>query len=480
MEDINKIREEGRKTTSERIYESLMDGDKSDELEKSSIQPQKHGSGKHIAMIDVNRGGKTFKRKQLVGFSDEDRFYKQGKTTKTTTTSKTGNRVKPEPNDKGSTGNIDEKRLMAVAKNAKNHEMQKKANQALKAKGKKVREAQWYDGIQAQYGLKTMPVGIPKSKVEFANRADVHSGWFMRWKDPKTGADKYSYTREYDNMRAMVKFDRVGRLPDTFLGDLSEKSEALMTEKDGKKQQEGAVLYIMAKTGLRVGDIRHKDKTGNEGLTTLSAKSISVKGDTITLDFIGKSTHRNIAVIRDKKLATYLNKQLEGKNPDDLAFPDTSRASVLSTYKNDFGHKDSTVKDVRTVVACAEAIDALYGNTPPPPLPEDNKKARKLINDRLKACFETVSAKLNNSPKMAESSYVNPVIINHWMDKIGGVSIMKAKTDGLELPSIKEIASSMKAKMPDHPDTYIDDAEDETDVMYAMPAWMTDLFEEFD
>lgn len=461
MEELDKI----RKAEQDRLSNKI-----SDMFDKAQPQPQggKYGVGKKTVMVDVTRGGKTFKRRQQVGFTDESRFLGTG-----------GKKTKQEDKEGRSTGlgGISTSQLKNIANNADTINARKIANAELKKRGEKVREIQWYDEDHMKYNLKPLPVGVDKKNVEYNTLDDIHSGWYMRWKDPKTGVDKYSYTAEHSRRKALAKFDRVSSLPDTFLTDLSEKAGKLMESK--KNQQEGMVLYIMSKTGLRIGDERHLNKTGNEGLTTLSVGSVKVKGDTVTLDFIGKSTHRNVSTIQDARLAKAIKKQMAGKKQGDRLFPDASRASTIKIFKDDFGYKDWTVKDVRTFVAGTEAIQALYGSTPPPPLPENNKEARKLIANRLKSAFETVSNKLNNSPKMAESSYVNPIIIEHWMDKIGGNKIVKAGDADTGIPTISEIAKDITIIPPINPEAYIDDEpEDDDDITYNMPSWMSNLLSE--
>ncbi len=452
IDDINNIRRAG---LSNKILE-MFSGD----LDKEPIQ-----KAKRIEEVTVHKNNKTFKRKQLVGSSKEESVKESTKDKPSLASSK----VKETDVDK----------LKKYVKYGTDEKMVAMAREELKKRGVKIREPQWYDEINQKYQIKTLPINVDKSKVTFANNDDPHSSWIMKWKDPKTGADKYSYSKEHDMRKSKVKFTRAVSLPDNFLSDVSDKASELMKDKDAKKQQAGMVLFIMSNTGLRVGDVKHLDKTGNEGVTTLSAKSVSVSGNTVNFDFIGKSTHRNVSSITDKQLATKMSLILKDKKPADMVFPDVSRTSVMDTFRDDFGYKHNVLKDIRTMVACTTAVNSLYGKNPPPPLPEDAKKARKLIADRLKDCFETVSNKLNNSPTMAKNSYINPIILNDWLVKVGGDDIIKAVHEAISIPTLKEISKRTTEYKLDkelsEDDYYDDDADDET---YYMPEWMQKLFNE--
>ncbi len=427
-------------------------------------QKSKYGEGKKVVPVTVVRGGKTFKRRQLVGFSGDDRFLSKDEVKET----KQVVDVKSK--------SVKDLQKMLLSQSPTEAEL---ALKELKLRAKNA--PKWYSPHHSKYNIKPLPVGIKQADVEINTLQDVHSGWYMKWKDQKTGADKYAYTSEYYKRQSIVKFSRVAKLPDTFLSDLSSKAVDYIASGDRGKIDSGIALYIMAKTGLRVGNESHKDKTGNEGLTTLSNKSVTVSGDTVTLSFIGKSNHRNLSVIRDKFLADVITSQKTDKNDDDPLFPDTDYQKVVGVFKKDFGYDGFTVKDVRTFVACSEAIHSLYSSTPPPPLPENNKEARKLIATRLKYCFETVSRKLNNTPKMAESSYVNPIIVDDWMKKIGGDLIMKAVIDANSVPTISQIWDRSGLSEPVNPDLYLnDDDEDGEDVLYGLPNWMNELLSEFE
>lgn len=66
------------------------------------------------------------------------------------------------------------------------------------------------------------------------------------------------------------------------------------------------------------------------------------------------------------------------------------------------------------------AKDILEKNEmPPPPVPEKDTEIKKLVKKKLKNVFEQVSMKLNNTPAMAKSSYVDPHIIQNWLKNLG-------------------------------------------------------------
>jgi DNA topoisomerase-1 len=353
----------------------------------------------------------------------------------------------------------------------------KKGKQSEK-KIKKEREPQWYDEAHAKHKISPLPVGVNPKDVEVYSGKDTDSHWVMRWKSPKTGKTVNAYSQAFHEKNAKMKWDRTKKLGGSkFIKDVLGKADTLMGNKDEKKAEAGAALKIIGHTGLRVGDESSYKLTGNEGVTTLTKKSISVSGDKVTLNFIGKSYKENYNVIKDKKLAEYLTKKMEGLGDNDRVFS-VNRGEVMKSFRDDMGYKQAKVKDIRTVVAGEIASKILLTNDPPPPLPKNKTQAKKLVKSVLKDCFDKVSKQLNNTPSMAQKSYVNPEIIDLWTSKVGGADLFKSMDyieDNKEgylnklMGDVSMSESSLKGS-----EDYMTD-EDEDDESYPLPDWWNDV-----
>ncbi len=97
-------------------------------VEKSSTS--KYGQGKHVEKVSVTRGGKTFERKQTVGFTGDERF---------------AGKLKEEPKTSKKTisefaSSADTKTLKEFVTVGADLDMKKIAIEELKKRGVKVRE----------------------------------------------------------------------------------------------------------------------------------------------------------------------------------------------------------------------------------------------------------------------------------------------------------------------------------------------------
>lgn len=242
---------------------------------------------------------------------------------------------------------------------------------------------------------------------------------------------KIAYTRNYMKRSQIKKYKKISKISEKDIGSLDEKTLKYMSNKDSVVADAACVLRIILKTGLRIGSL-DDNETGNVGVRTLSAKNISIKGNTIRLQFIGKSYQENIAEFEDKDIADYLSKKLTNKKPEDKVF-DCSYSLVGKLMKK-VNPKKVNPKDLRTYKA-TEYAQMLLNKTLNEPLPENPKEIKKTVKDRLKNVFEQTAAMLNNSAAMAKNSYIKPSIITDYLSKLG----LEPKTVGYKHLTLESV-----------------------------------------
>jgi DNA topoisomerase-1 len=154
-------------------------------------------------------------------------------------------------------------------------------------------------------------------------------------------------------------------------------------------------------------------------VTTLSPDNIKVKGDTVELEFVGKSYKNNTASINDKELASYLGQMKDMKKGENFVFDKVNDSTVRRFFHENIS-PDWKVKDLRTWVATDMGRKVLeQDSTPPPPLPKNPKEAQKLIQNKLTNLYKVVSRRLNNTTAMAKEAYIHPKVTEEWLKKIG-------------------------------------------------------------
>ena len=290
----------------------------------------------------------------------------------------------------------------------------------VKPKGKKpVGPPPWWKPY-VKYGLTKYPINIPREAVTIDLSGDIDTHAVMTWIDPKSGKKVHSYTKPFMAHNAAKKWSRTSKLSSEKVEEFKTITARILTGRaDEKVKQAAAVISIIAQTGLRPGSQGGFEQTGNRGVLTLGPTNISIKGNKITLSFVGKSYKENMAEITDGPLANYLQGRIQEKKGENFLF-DISNAAVDSFYKNTLKMSKFKIKDLRTHMAGQLAIETLETDVlPPPPIPEKPSEIKKVIKNKLKHVFDIVSKKLNNTPAMAKNSYINPRIISNWLDNLG-------------------------------------------------------------
>jgi len=278
-------------------------------------------------------------------------------------------------------------------------------------------EEPWWKEF-TKYQLNAYPVNIPKEDVQIDLSGDIDTHPVMTWRSPKTGKKVYAYTKARMDAQSDKKYERIGNLTDKEVRRIKARAhdDIISETTSDKTKQLAAIICIIAETGLRPGSRKGFLETENRGVVTLSPENIEIDGPKIMLNFMGKSYKENTAKINDGVLANYIATRIE-EDEDGFVF-DVKKNMLDRYYKKQLGMADFKIKDLRTYIAGKIAKMFLRRNKVDVSNAEP-KEIKKIVKSTLKKTFEHVSMKLNNSPAMARGSYVNPVIINEWLDSIG-------------------------------------------------------------
>jgi DNA topoisomerase-1 len=212
------------------------------------------------------------------------------------------------------------------------------------------------------------------------------------------GRIKRFYTPESEALRQKQKFERIRVLS----GKLSDLDRTLREE--AGVDDRAAVAMLVRATGMRPGS---ESKTGGAkqafGATTLQAQHVTIDGDLVSFDFIGKNGKTIQFETHNRVLAAALEPHLEGKSGSDQVFQNVNEKNVNAYLKGVLGDEFKT-KDLRTVLATATArarVDEID--------PEDIHDLKPAERKRLRTeiCTE-ISERLGNTPAEVQKSYVDP------------------------------------------------------------------------
>lgn len=221
-----------------------------------------------------------------------------------------------------------------------------------------------------------------------------HARW-TAWRD----ADKYSRVIGFSKVLPRIR-RRVAR-------DLREPglSHAKVV---------AAIVRLMERTLIRVGNERYAKENRSFGLTTLRDRHVKVRGSTLRLRFRGKSGKPVEAEVTDRRVARIVKQlqELPGQELFSYVGDDGVVRNVSSQDVNDYLREttgaDYTAKDFRTwagTMLAAASLRALQGF-------ESEAEARRNV---IRA-IDRVARRLGNTRAVARRSYVHPAVLDSYLD----------------------------------------------------------------
>lgn len=171
-----------------------------------------------------------------------------------------------------------------------------------------------------------------------------------------------------------------------------------------------AVISLMERTNMRVGNSSYERLYGSFGLTTLKDKHIDVKGNAIRFSFKGKKGVHQDITLRNAKLARIVQrcKEIPGKELFQYYDEDGKRQTIdsgmVNNYIREVGREDFTAKDFRTWGGTVNAFLAFrelgWGET-------QTEQKKKVVE-----ALDKVAAYLGNTRAVCKKYYVHPLIIS--------------------------------------------------------------------
>jgi DNA topoisomerase-1 len=183
-----------------------------------------------------------------------------------------------------------------------------------------------------------------------------------------------------------------------------------------------AVVRLLDRSLIRVGNDEYVRENGSFGLTTLRERHVEIRVDTIRFRFRGKSGAHHAVDVADARVARLLRKclALPGaalfRYVDEAGEPRTVDSDMVNDYLRRITGEDFTAKDFRTWHGTVYAAAALAAGG-------DVPAAQSARRRRISAAIKEVAAELGNTPAVARASYVDPRLLDRYEE---GVTIRPA------------------------------------------------------
>jgi DNA topoisomerase I len=183
-----------------------------------------------------------------------------------------------------------------------------------------------------------------------------------------------------------------------------------------------AVVRLLEKTFIRVGNDEYARDNRSFGLTTMRDGHVKVSGSTVRFFFRGKSGVEHELKLDDRRLARIVKqcRDLPGQELFQYRDPRGAVMDVGSTdvnaYLKDVTGEDFTSKDFRTWAGTVLAAELLRECEP-----VDSETGAK---KNIVSAIEQVARQLGNTRAVCRKSYVHPAVIDAYLDG----SMMKTRT----------------------------------------------------
>lgn len=224
------------------------------------------------------------------------------------------------------------------------------------------------------------------------------------------GRTQYIYHERWHAASAATKFDRMHLMAQLLPRIRRRVRKDLSTKELSKNRVVAAVVRLLDKAHLRVGNPQYAEVHGSRGATTLIEKHVDLHDATISLDFPGKSGQRRKIEFADKKVAKVISdcEDIDGQFLFSYATEGGHEQSVDSTAVNEYlreiADESITAKDFRTWSGSVIALSALTENKAAELTKTQRKKA-------LGAAISETAQALGNTNAVCRDSYIHPALL---------------------------------------------------------------------
>jgi DNA topoisomerase-1 len=236
------------------------------------------------------------------------------------------------------------------------------------------------------------------------------------------GRKQYIYNEKSKKDREEKKRNQIYKLSRNF-ERLKRKIRNDLAKKDFTKDKLVAlVIRIMDLCNFRGGNKTYEKKYGSHGLTTLHKKHITIKNNSIDIEFIGKKGVNNQCVINNPEIQAIIKKvySLSTKN-DPYLFSiryndeDINISIVdLNKYLEEF---DITSKDLRTWNANIIFLKNFKKEVENLDFKEYDSKTEKqqfkIRKNMIREAIKRTAESLHHTPSICKSSYIFKNIISN-------------------------------------------------------------------
>jgi DNA topoisomerase-1 len=230
---------------------------------------------------------------------------------------------------------------------------------------------------------------------------------------------QYKYHPHWSSLRNHTKYYRLIEFGEALPAIRLQLEKDLGSKELDLKKVLAAVVSLMERTNIRVGNSFYEKTYGSFGLTTLKDKHVKFNGNAVKFSFIGKKGISHNITLKNKKLAAVIKKCRDVPGKELFQFYDETGnhhsidSGLVNNYIREISNSDFTAKDFRTWAGTVQAFLALKSIG----CCDTQAETKRRIVEAL----DIVSEQLGNTRTVCKKYYVHPLLLalyeNRKLDK---------------------------------------------------------------
>ena len=247
------------------------------------------------------------------------------------------------------------------------------------------------------------------------------------------GRKQYRYHALWSKVRSETKFHRLFEFGKA-LPTLRAKLEKDISLRDlCERKVLAAVILLMERTYIRVGNYGYEKMNGSYGLTTLKDKHVAINSGELKFSFKGKKGVFHDITLKNKKLAKIVKecRDIPGKELFQYYDDDGSRRSIDSGRVNEYikeaSGMDFSAKDFRLWAGSLNILRSFKSM--------GQALTQTMCKQNVIMALDQVSAKLGNTRTVCRKYYVHPGLIRLYEEN--NLQRYLKDLDSLEKPDDK-------------------------------------------
>lgn len=225
----------------------------------------------------------------------------------------------------------------------------------------------------------------------------------------KKGRKQYRYHEKWNEVRNSSKFQNLMDFADVL--PIIKKNVAKDLGRRGlpKEKVLAAVVEIMLRTQIRIGNDVYAQQNGSYGLTTILNRHVKVTGSKVNFKFKGKSGILHDVTFSDRKLANIVSQCMKLPQNELFCYMDKDgrvrdiTSQDVNEYIKEITGKSITAKTIRTWSGTTRALTMVIHNVV---LKSEETLSKKFVLQ----CVQKVSDALRNTKTVCKKYYIHPLV----------------------------------------------------------------------